>query len=146
MNKMLGLLITAGLIFIVSAAWAGLPSINTGSSTTNTVVNKGLDTAKNKAIEDDINKKIAAFNCAFKKGTTNPTCDLQKVYDLIKSKKAPFEALGLASVYVRVKASSYDRANYAEDFGENVLGNWWKISSSTNSAIGDKLEITVKSY
>lgn len=153
MRKLFGFFIAAGLVLLVTAAWAGLPStINTGSSTVNKVVNTGLDAAKNKAIEDDINNKIKTFNCAFKNNTTTTetTCDLNKVFQTISSKKAPFEALGLASVYVYIKAggtssTAYDRARYVEDTGEATLGtSWWKVSSSAVRDNTNNLSIYVE--
>ena len=152
MKKLIGIIVVVGMVTLATAASAGLPSLNvTKSSTVNSAINQGVDAAKNKAIADDINKKIAAYNCAFKNNTTTSetTCDLSKVFQTINSKKAPFEALGLAHVSVSIKAggsvkTAYDRARYVENYGEAALStSWWNISSRGLTDNTNNLAITV---
>ncbi len=156
MKKLIGILVVVGLFALATAAWAGLPSVNvTKSSTVNSAINKGVDTAKNKAIADSINKKIQAYNCsAFKNNTTTTEliCSpdkLKSLFNEINKEKAPFEALGLASVSVSIKAggsdkTAYDRARYIEDVAESSLStSWWKISSRGLTDNTNSLSISV---
>lgn len=89
---------TLALILSASSVFAfGLPSINTGNSTMNSVVNGAVDAGKNKAIADDINKKIKAQNCQFKKNSTETTCNLNAIISSVNSKRSTLESLGLVS-------------------------------------------------
>ncbi|MBU0505235.1 MAG: hypothetical protein ABII18_07900 [bacterium] len=145
---LLGLFI--GLVFIVSNASAGFPKINTGSSITNKVVNTGVSTAKNKAIADDINKAIRNYNCQFANSstTTDTTCNMDSVINTIKSKKSTLEALGLAKVYVNIKASgdnttAYKRSNHIRDVMYGQM-NWWRYNVRSVKDNSNNLAIWVE--
>ncbi|EKD51378.1 MAG: hypothetical protein ACD_62C00269G0004 [uncultured bacterium] len=144
----LGVLVIA--VLVTASAFAGFPKINTGNSTMNKVVNTGVSTAVNTTVASDINKAIKSYNCAFKNSTTttDTTCDMSQVINTIKSKKSALETLGLAKVYVHVKASgndttAYKRSNFIRDrlYGEM---NWYRYNVSSSTDNSNNLAIWVE--
>lgn len=144
------IVLALALTILATPAFAGFPKINTGSSTMNKIVNKGVSGAKNKAIADDINKKIKSFNCRFKNDTTttDTTCNLQKVVDTINKKKSTLETFGLAKVYVYIKAhgsskTRYKRSQHVRNYLYGQM-NWWRYSVSSIADNTNDLEIWVQ--
>lgn len=140
-------------VFVVTHVYAGFPSINTGNSTMNSLVNKGIDTAKNKVIADEINKDIQKQACAFKANKAETTCDLHKVISSIESKKSVLEAAGLVSnvtVNIVAHGPSYKKhktlMSERNDLVYNALWSqlsWVSYNKRTNEDGTDNLEISV---
>jgi hypothetical protein len=162
-------LVTLAAVVFASAAWAGfgLPKVNTGNSTVNSVVNKGADMAKNKAVEKIINDKLSKYNCTFKDDftTTDTTCPLDKIINELTAWKGGLESTLVGNVSVNVKASANGQAekalksklkvspsshagNRAQEI-RNMLYkqmSWWDytVTSNTNEGNGLSIWVTVR--
>jgi hypothetical protein len=104
------------------------------------------------AVENDINKNLAAKNCSFAKESVEPTCDLKEILNTLKKQKTIAEKSGFASnvdIYARIgQGNSKKNKNLGEQRTELINTelmkkvSWWDWR--TNRVPGDGLELTVK--
>lgn len=143
--------ITLALLFMSSSVFAiGLPKVSTGSSTVDDVVNTGVDMAKNKAIESEINKKIESRNCAFKSGATDTTCNLNDVINDIVMQKKVLETIGAVDkVYVDIVSHGPQKSDLVNDRDDHVYNtlygkmSWWHYTHRRVKDDTDQLKISV---
>lgn len=140
------------LVLTASIAQAGFPKISTGNSVFNSVANKAVSTVKNKAIADNINKSIKGIACDFKDTATTTEFKqgrcLDQIIDKINSKKSALETLGLANVYVQIKAhgdnkTAYKRSSHVRDVMYGRM-NYWRYTVNSVQDGSNDLEIWVE--
>ncbi len=104
------------------------------------------------AVEKDINKNLAAKNCAFTAKTTDLTCDLQDILKTLKEQKTIAEKSGFASdvdIFVKIgQGKDAKNPNLGSDRSSKVRTelikkvSWWDWYDT--SIDGDQLELSVK--
>lgn len=134
---------------VAGTAWAGfgIPKVNTGNSTTNTVVNKGIDMGKNKAVASIINDKLKKYHCAFKTDkamqASDVSCDINKISGELSTWKSGLESTIVNKVKVNVMAHHKNSDRMAMDRARNVCNkiaekvNWWDCVESTGVGSND---------
>ena len=149
MKKLIGT--TLALALISSTVFAfGLPKLNSGNSTVNSVVNTAVDQGKNKAIESEINKVIKQQNCSFRANSSETTCDLHKVISTIESKRSTLQSLGLVNgVTINIISHGPMKGSLMSDRNDHVYNALWSqlswphYNKSTNRDESNALDISV---
>lgn len=152
------LILGLGLVVLVAgSAWAGfgLPKVNTGNSTMNSVVNKGVDMGKNAAVAKIINDKLTKYNCQFANDstTTDTTCNMDKMVNELTMWKSGLESTLVNSVTVNVKASAKDNIKSASTVASTRAQeirnrlyktmSWWDYTVTSNTQEGNGLSVWV---
>lgn len=111
---------------------------------------KAVDTAKNKALESEINNELKKFDCKFKDASTHTdlTCDFNQVIDVISKRKGPLEALDLATVYTHIKVvgtkdNRYQRENHLEDVA-NIKLSWANVDAMSIEGKDNDVDVWVE--
>lgn len=152
--------LTLGLslaVLVASSAWAGfgIPKVNTGNSTVNSAVNKGVDMGKNAAVAKVINDKLTKYNCQFKNDATmtDTTCNMDKIIKELTMWKSGLESTLVNNVTVNVKASAKDTVKSASSIASSRAQeirnrlyktmSWWDYTVTSNTQEGNGLSIWV---
>lgn len=135
---------------VMGVGLAGVANAGIGSALGDQVkgaAKKGADKAAKSAIEAQINKRLSSLNCAFKKGGTDTTCNLNKVAAELKAQHTVAEQGGFADFNIKVMAYGPDnktataRAEALRNKLKIVFGSWdYDVSSDVGS---DSLNFSV---
>ncbi len=153
MKKMaMGMVVAVGLALAASSVYAwNMPS---GGD----LANMGGKVA----LQSVLNKKLADNNCAFKKGTANTTCDLNKIGKELAAAYTAAKEGANYRVYINIEAddapaakkakttlSGSERANQVSDklrgsLASAAMTDSWHYNTKSTNAKGDNLKISVE--
>lgn len=147
MKKLIAPLVAAVVVASSAFAGFGIPKVNTGNSTANTIVNKGVDMGKNKAVEKLINDKLSQYRCVYPNDkavqASDASCDWNKISGDLATWKNGLESTIVNKVQVNVMAHHKTSDSLAMDRARNICNkisqkvNWWDCQESTGVGSND---------